>query len=399
VESDVHPFYQITKLISKADMMNSNTVPRSTLSNLANMANTILNISNVNFDNTMIQPTAATLSSPFPYRLLQSAALALLLLAAGPSSSFAQRSTKAPEMVKPLKDARETIANANKTAVEMAKTMEELKNEYNRKRKELQELEKGTDAHNAKFEEVQALHSEMMKVRHEMLEKLQAAYGSAIGSLDQALQTKGEGEGLAEHLDTRGEKTRKEIAEVREEGKKLAVLLENGAPDQGYRKVLEQKLETRRHEIRVRESYLNKTKETAEQVRGSSQRALYDKLRALKASLNRRQENFKIEQRRLVDLARVGSQNLSVRQNLAVFRQFWAKMKEVSETLSGASGLAETIYEDMAQLPAIGEQLPEPEGLPEGENPISEGSSALEGTSSEVEIDFLEPDPGRGLPR
>jgi len=96
-----------------------------------------------------------------------------------------------------------------------------------------------------------------------------------------------------------------------------------------------------------------------------------------------------------VDLARVGSQNLSVRQNLTVFQQFWAKMKEVSETLSGASGLAETIYEDMAQIPAVGEQLPEPEGIPEGENPISEGSSALEGTSSGAEIEF-KPDLGGG---
>ena len=379
-------------------MSNSDTVPLSALSDLASTASALFNIHNVNPSNAMIQPITATLFRSFPSRLFQSAALVLLLLAAGPSSALAQRSTKAPEIVKPLKDARKTIAEANKTAVEMAKTMEELKNKYNRKRKELKELEEGTDAHNAKFEEVQALHSEMMKVRHEMLEKLQAAYGSASGSLDQALQTKGEGEGLANRLDTRVEKTRKKIAEAREKGEKLAVLRDHGAPDQSYGKVLEQKLETLRHKIQVRESYVEKTEETAERARGSSQRAFYDKLRALKASLERRQESFKIEQRRLVDLARVGSQNLSVRQNLAVFRQFWAKMKEVSETLSGASGLAETIYEDMAQLPSIGERLPEPEGLPEGENPISEGSSSLEGTSSGAEIEF-KTDLGGGDPR
>jgi len=369
-------------------MSNSDTVPLSALSDLASTASAFFNIHNVNPNNAMIQPTTATLFRSFPSRLLQPVALALLLLAAGASSALAQQSADAPEIVEPLKDAGETIADADRTAVKMTKTMEELKNKYKRKRKELKELEEGTDAHSAKFEEVKALHSEMMKVRHEMLEKLQAAYGSAIGSLDQALQTKGEGEGLANRLDTRAEKTRKEIAEAREEGEKLAVLRDHGASDQNYGKVLEQKLETLRHKIQVRKSYLEKTEETAEQARGNSQRALYDKLRALKASLERRQESFKIEQRRLVDLARVGSQNLSVRQNLAVFQQFWAKMKEVSETLSGASGLAETIYEDMAQIPAVGEQLPEPEGIPEGESPISEGSSALEGTSSGAEIEF-----------
>jgi DNA repair exonuclease SbcCD ATPase subunit len=369
-------------------MSNSDTVPLSALSDLASTASAFFNIHNVNPNNAMIQPTTATLFRSFPSRLLQPVALALLLLAAGASSALAQQSADAPEIVEPLKDAGETIADADRTAVKMTKTMEELKNKYKRKRKELKELEEGTDAHSAKFEEVKALHSEMMKVRHEMLEKLQAAYGSAIGSLDQALQTKGEGEGLANRLDTRAEKTRKEIAEAREEGEKLAVLRDHGASDQSYGKVLEQKLETLRHKIQVRKSYLEKTEETAERARGNSQRALYDKLRALKASLERRQESFKIEQRRLVDLARVGSQNLSVRQNLAVFQQFWAKMKEVSETLSGASGLAETIYEDMAQIPAVGEQLPEPEGIPEGESPISEGSSALEGTSSGAEIEF-----------
>lgn len=344
---------------------------------------------NITFYNAMTQSTDFTLFDSFSPPLLRAAALILLFLAVGASSALAQRSAKAPEMVKPLKDARETIASANKTTAEMAATMEELKKKYNRKREELKDLEEGTDAHNAKFEEVQALHSEMMKVRHKMLEKLQAAYGSAMGSLDQALQTKGEGEGLANRLDTRVEKTRKEIDEAQEEGEQLEVLQEYGAPDQSYGRVLQQKLKTLRHKIQVRKDYLEKTKKTEEQVRGSSQRALYDKLRALKASLERRQENFKIEQQRLVDLARVGSQNLSVRQNLAVFRQFWAKMKEVSETLSGASNMATTIYEDMAQLPSVGERMPETGDIPKTENPMSEGGSALEGTSSEGKTEFL----------
>lgn len=381
-------------------MSNSDTVPLSTLSDLTNMANAFPNTFDINSNSTMIQRTAGTPFHSFPSRLLRAAALALLLLAAGAGSALAQRSTEAPNVVEPLKDARETIAEASETAGEMAERMKELKTRYNRKREALKELEEGTNAHSAKFEEVRALHSEMMAVRNQMLEKLQAAYGSAIGSLDRALQTKGEGEGLAKHLRTRAEETQKEIGRIRKKGEKLAVLQDHGTPDQSYGEFLEQKLETLRHKIRVKKRYVEKTEKTAEQARGSSQRALYDKLRALRASLKRRQVDFKMEQQRLVDLARVGNQGLSVRQNLASFRQFWAKMKEMSKTLSGASGLAESIYEDMARPPSVVKHLPDPEDLPKGVSPLTnvdldEGPAA--GDPSGEEIDFKTDPSGDGF--
>lgn len=313
--------------------------------------------------------------------------LVLVLLGAGAAApaAYAQVSVDRPDQVRHLKEARKTVAGANETAAEMAEEMKTSKKKFDRLLDKLSGMEEGTRAYNLAFERARAAHSRMMATRRAMLDKLMAAYGSAIGSLNKALKSREKGAGLAEEFEKKVEQTKKEIEEARAKGKKVDVIESFGGGDEEYQSVLRKELRTIKHEIGVRKDYIQKTKAQVQKTRHRSRDALYDKLRGIKAVLERRRAEFRYEKKHLQNTARRLRQGLEMRQNLAAFRQFFAEMGKMSETLKGLDEEIKAIYNGFPEAPSLEATLPDPGSLEE-----DAGSPVMEGTTNESSPDFIQ---------
>lgn len=318
-------------------------------------------------------------------RLLLTSALAAILLAASTAPAFSQASVDRPEMVRDLKKARKTVAEANRTASQMAEEMTSLKKTLDRHLQKLNRVEEGTQVYRLTHERARAAHSELMATRKEMLDKKMAAYGSAIGSLNSALKTGKRGAGLAKRFEEKAEKTRDEIKETRQEGEKIEVIYDHGESDDQYREALDAQLRTLRHEVGLQKEYIKKLKANARKARKSSQDKLFDRLRAIKAALKRRKAEFGVEKKHLQDTARRLDQELRMRQKLSAFNQFYGEMQKLSEVTEGLTEEVKAIYEDLGETPSFGGSLPDPESLED-----SGGSPVIEGGSSEPASSFKE---------
>lgn len=326
----------------------------------------------------------ATSKTPTLRSLVLTLALVLLGAAAAPLA-HAQVSVERPEEVRHLKEARKTVADANETAAEMAEEMKRSKKTFDRLLNKLSGMEEGTRAYNLAFERARAAHSEMMRIRKDMLDKLMAAYGSALGSVNEALKGREKGSGLAQRFEKEAEETRGEIEKTRREGQKVDVIKTYGESDQGYQKVLNNLLQTLKHEIGVKKDYIQKTKAQGQKTRERSRDALYDRLRGIKAVLERRREEFRYEKKHLQNTARRLRQGLEMRQNLAAFKQFYGQMKQMSETLKGLSDEIRSIYEDFPETPSFEATLPDPQALDQGA-----GSPVMDGSTEGSSPDFIQ---------
>jgi DNA repair exonuclease SbcCD ATPase subunit len=318
--------------------------------------------------------------------------LALVFIGAGAAPvAYAQVSVDRPDEVRHLKEARETVADANETAAKMAEEMKKSKKKFNRLLDKLSGMKEGTRAYNLAFERARAAHSEMMRIRKGMLDKLMAAYGSADGSLNKALKSREKGAGLAEEFEKKVEQTEKEIEEARAEGKKVDVIESYGGGDDEYQSVLRKELRTIKHEIGVKEDYIQKTKAQAEKTRQRSRDALYDRLRGIKAVLDRRRAEFRYEKKHLQNTAQRLRQGLEMRQNLAAFRQFYDEMKQMSKTLKGLDEEIKAIYTGFPEAPSLEATLPDPGSLDK-----DAGSPVMGGTTDEESPDFIQEEPSGG---
>ena len=318
--------------------------------------------------------------------------LALVLLGAGaPPVAYAQVSVDRPDEVRHLKEARETVADANETAAEMAEEMKKSKKKFDRLLDKLSGMEEGTRAYNLAFERARATHSEMMRTRKKMLDNLMAAYGAAVGSVDKAQKSREKGAGLAEEFEKKVEQTEKEIEETRAEGKKVDVIESFGGGDEEYQSVLRKELRTIKHEIGVKEDYIQKTKAQAEKIRQRSRDALYDRLRGIKAVLERRRAEFRYEKKHLQNTAQRFRQGLEMRQNLAAFSQFFDEMTQMSETLEALDEEIKSIYTGFPEAPSLEATLPDPGSLDK-----DAGSPVMGGTTDEESPDFIQEEPSGG---
>lgn len=318
--------------------------------------------------------------------------LALFIGAGAAPAAYAQVSVDRPDEVRHLKEARETVADANETAAEMAEEMKKSKKKLDRLLEKLSEMEEGTRAYNLAFERARAAHSRMMATRRDMLDKLMAAYGSAIGSLNKALKSREKGAGLAEEFEKKVEQTEKEIEEARAEGKKVDVIESFGGGDGEYQSVLRKELRTIKHEIGVKEDYIQKTKEQVQKTRQRSRGALYDRLRGIKAVLERRRAEFRYEKKHLQNTAQRFRQGLEMRQNLAAFSQFYDEMTQMSKTLEALDEEIKAIYTGFPEAPSLEATLPDPGSLDkDAGSPVMGG-----GTTDEESPDFIQEEPSGG---
>jgi uncharacterized coiled-coil protein SlyX len=317
--------------------------------------------------------------------------LALFLGAGAAPAAYAQVSVDRPDEVRHLKEARETVADANETAAEMAEEMKKSKKKFDRLLEKLSGMEEGTRAYNLAFERARAAHSRMMATRRDMLDKLMAAYGSAIGSVNKALKSREKGAGLAEEFEKKVEQTEKEIKEARAEGKKVDVIESFGGGDGEYQSVLRKELRTIKHEIGVKEDYIQKTEAQAEKTRQRSRDALYDRLRGIRAVLERRRAEFRYEKKHLQNTAQRFRQGLEMRQNLAAFRQFYDEMTQMSKTLEALDEEIKSIYTGFPEAPSLEATLPDPGSLDK-----DAGSPVMGGTTDEESPDFIQEEPSGG---
>jgi len=322
-----------------------------------------------------------------PFLLTSTLAAALMaLLAAGASPALAQVSVDRPDEVQHLRDASETVVEANETASQMAEEMKASKEKFDRHLKKLSNLEKGTQEYTLTYERARSAHSEMMRVRKDMLDKLQAAYGSAIGSVDKALKSRDEeGAKLAEQFEEKAEKAREGIEEVRTEGEKVEVIRDHGEGDKQYREVLNEELRTLRHQIGIKKDYAKKTEANAEKVRESGQAAFYDQLREIRATLQRHQSEFKLEEKHLKNTAQRLRQEVERRDQIATLRDFYDKMQKMTETMEGLDEEVKSIYGSFPEGPSIDQTLPDAQSLGDkaGSPVMDEATGAPEGSFKE----------------
>lgn len=321
--------------------------------------------------------TAMTDTSNPLGRLPTALAFALTLLAVGTAPAFSQVSVDRPEMVRDLKDARKTVANANQTASQMADEMTSQKEKLDRNLRKLNRAEEGTRAYSLAYERARAAQSKIMVIRKEMLDKKMAAYGSAIGHLDSALKTRKDGTGLAKNFEKESETIRTQIKQHGEEGEKVEVIRDYGNPDEEYRRALSAQLQTLRHEIGVKKQYIEKLKANAQKVRKNSQNELFDRLRTLKSALKRRRVEFRFEKKHLQNTAKRLRQELSMRQKLTAFNQFYTEMQKLSDVTEGLEEEVKSIYEDFGEAASsFGGSLPNPKSLEnEGGSPVMDANS------------------------
>lgn len=312
--------------------------------------------------------------------------LALVFLgAAAAPGAHAQVSVERPDEVQHLKEAKKTVAAANETAAEMAEEMKKRKKTFDQLLSKLSGMEEGTRKYSIVFEKTRAAHSELMRIRKDMLDKLMAAYGSALSSVDEALKGEEKGSGLAEKFEKKVEETRDEIEETRREGQKFDVLYTHGRSDDEHKKALRAQLRTLEHAIGVKKDYIQKTKAQAQKTRERSRDALYDRLRGIRAAIERQRAEFRYEKKHLQNTARRLSQGLEMRQNLAAFQQFYGEMKQMSETLKGLSDEIRAIYEDFPETTSFEATLPDPQALDQGA-----GSPVMDGTTEGSSPDFIQ---------